>query len=141
MKKEKISRWGFNTSTFILIFFSVIMLFSASCAKNDLLLRESETTTKNVTENCVLTQKLAAKIEEILEKSNKDSLGFNIVCNVPYPQALVLINGVEVFGDSLSRLDPQNILDVSILPDTTAYRLYGHRATNGVILIKLITDK
>lgn len=48
---------------------------------------------------------------------------------------LILIDGVEVTADDLSRLRVDDIANFSILKDATATALYGARGANGVILI------
>jgi TonB-linked SusC/RagA family outer membrane protein len=48
---------------------------------------------------------------------------------------LILIDGVEVTSDDLSRLRVDDIANFSILKDATATALYGARGANGVILV------
>lgn len=48
---------------------------------------------------------------------------------------LILIDGIEVSGRDLARLQPDDIASFSILKDATATSLYGARGANGVILI------
>lgn len=48
---------------------------------------------------------------------------------------LILIDGIELTSDDLSRLRPDDIASFSILKDATATALYGARGANGVILV------
>ena len=48
---------------------------------------------------------------------------------------LVVINGVVADQNALSKLDPQQIKDVTILKDASATALYGSRAANGVVVV------
>ncbi|MDR2037363.1 MAG: carboxypeptidase-like regulatory domain-containing protein, partial [Bacteroidales bacterium] len=48
---------------------------------------------------------------------------------------LILIDGIELTSDDLSRLRPDDIESFSILKDATATALYGARGANGVILV------
>jgi TonB-linked SusC/RagA family outer membrane protein len=48
---------------------------------------------------------------------------------------LILIDGIELSADDLSRLHPDDIAAFSIMKDATATALYGARGANGVILV------
>jgi TonB-linked SusC/RagA family outer membrane protein len=48
---------------------------------------------------------------------------------------LILIDGVELSADDLSRLNTDDIASFSVMKDATATSLYGARGANGVILI------
>ncbi|UOB18463.1 TonB-dependent receptor [Abyssalbus ytuae] len=48
---------------------------------------------------------------------------------------LILIDGVELTIDDLSRLQPDDIASFSILKDATATAIYGARGANGIILV------
>jgi TonB-linked SusC/RagA family outer membrane protein len=48
---------------------------------------------------------------------------------------LILIDGIELTKDDLSRLRPDDIASFSVLKDATATALYGARGANGVILV------
>ncbi|WP_083578188.1 SusC/RagA family TonB-linked outer membrane protein [Tangfeifania diversioriginum] len=48
---------------------------------------------------------------------------------------LILIDGIELSTDDLSRLHPDDIAAFSIMKDATATALYGARGANGVILV------
>ncbi len=48
---------------------------------------------------------------------------------------LILIDGIELSANDLSRLHPDDIAAFSIMKDATATSLYGARGANGVILV------
>lgn len=48
---------------------------------------------------------------------------------------LILIDGIELSSEELSRLHPDDIAAFSIMKDATATALYGARGANGVILV------
>lgn len=48
---------------------------------------------------------------------------------------LILIDGIELSADDLSRLNPDDVQSFSIMKDATATALYGARGANGVILV------
>ena len=48
---------------------------------------------------------------------------------------LILIDGIELSANDLSRLHPDDIAAFSIMKDATATALYGARGANGVILV------
>ncbi|TKG95038.1 SusC/RagA family TonB-linked outer membrane protein [Puteibacter caeruleilacunae] len=48
---------------------------------------------------------------------------------------LILIDGVELSAQDLSRMQPDDIQSFSIMKDATATALYGARGANGVILV------
>jgi TonB-linked SusC/RagA family outer membrane protein len=48
---------------------------------------------------------------------------------------LILIDGIELTANDLSRLHPDDIAAFSIMKDATATALYGARGANGVILV------
>jgi TonB-linked SusC/RagA family outer membrane protein len=48
---------------------------------------------------------------------------------------LILIDGVELTADDLSRLNTDDIASFSLMKDATATALYGARGANGVILV------
>ncbi|GAA5219884.1 TonB-dependent receptor [Membranihabitans marinus] len=48
---------------------------------------------------------------------------------------LILIDGIELSTDDLSRMHPDDIASFSIMKDATATSLYGARGANGVILV------
>src|SRR3546814_7459443 len=48
---------------------------------------------------------------------------------------LILIDGIELTGSDLARLQPDDVATFSIMKDATATALYGARGANGVILV------
>ncbi|TKG95026.1 SusC/RagA family TonB-linked outer membrane protein [Puteibacter caeruleilacunae] len=48
---------------------------------------------------------------------------------------LILIDGIELTSNDLSKLNPDDIASFSIMKDATATALYGARGANGVILV------
>src|SRR3546814_11892960 len=50
------------------------------------------------------------------------------------PDPLILIDGIELTGTDLARLQPDDVATFSIMKDATATALYGARGANGVIL-------
>src|SRR3546814_281188 len=51
------------------------------------------------------------------------------------PDPLILIDGIELTGTDLARLQPDDVATFSIMKDATATALYGARGANGVILV------
>jgi len=118
-----------------LCFCCILVGLVFSCANKGTIVKENNTTSKELSVD--LTQSLAKKIEDLLEKSHRDSLGFYILCSTPSAEPLFFVNEVEVSGDSVRSLNPQDIFSFSILADSTAHRLFEQRAAHGVIFIKL----
>jgi TonB-linked SusC/RagA family outer membrane protein len=54
---------------------------------------------------------------------------------------LILIDGLEMRSEDLSRLQPDDIASFSILKDASATSLYGARGANGVIMVTTKTGK
>ncbi|HEY6082086.1 MAG TPA: SusC/RagA family TonB-linked outer membrane protein, partial [Chitinophagaceae bacterium] len=50
-------------------------------------------------------------------------------------QALIVVDGVPVRSDFLATLDPNDILNISVLKGASAAALYGSEATNGVLIV------
>ena len=46
-----------------------------------------------------------------------------------------VIDGVPVFGNTLSTLNPNDIASIEVLKDAASGAIYGSRAANGVVLI------
>jgi TonB-dependent SusC/RagA subfamily outer membrane receptor len=51
------------------------------------------------------------------------------------PDPLIVIDGVPTNNSEIAQLNPNNILDISILKNAVAESIYGCRASGGVILI------
>ena len=56
-------------------------------------------------------------------------------------EALIFINGIEVFDKNLNNIDPKSIDTITVLKEKAATSAYGERAKNGVILIKTKESK
>ncbi len=48
---------------------------------------------------------------------------------------LILVDGREIAGDALRSISPDSIQTVEVIKGATAVRLYGERASRGVILV------
>ncbi len=68
---------------------------------------------------------------------NGDDVQFFIrgVTSLNYGKPLILIDGVELDGSDLARLQPDDIASFSIMKDASAAALYGARGANGVIYV------
>lgn len=55
----------------------------------------------------------------------------------PQQRPLFFVNGVEKDTGALGSLNPNEIMSIDVLKDSTAVARYGPRAKNGVILIKM----
>lgn len=51
------------------------------------------------------------------------------------PQPLYVIDGVPMEDAGLSNIQPADIKEISILKDSTAVKVYGEKAKNGVVLV------
>lgn len=49
-------------------------------------------------------------------------------------QPLYIVDGVPLAG-GIDRVNPRDVASITVLKDSTAYRLYGRLAANGVVLI------
>ncbi|SFG76828.1 SusC/RagA family TonB-linked outer membrane protein [Prevotella sp. KH2C16] len=56
-------------------------------------------------------------------------------------QPLLIMDGFEINVQTLTDLDPDRILSISLLKDAAATAIYGSRAANGVIIIESKTPK
>lgn len=52
-------------------------------------------------------------------------------------KALIMVDGKEITREELKKISPDNIESVSVLKDISAVSLYGEKAKDGVIIIKL----
>ena len=55
--------------------------------------------------------------------------------------ALVILDGKEVFGSVFDTITPATIESISVLKDKTAVELYGERAANGAVIIRTKSGK
>lgn len=72
-----------------------------------------------------------AKTEYVLPESSPDSLKVRL----KGAQPVLVIDGVEHPYDAMKNVDPQTIKAITILPDSLAFKQYGEKAKNGVMLI------
>ncbi|SEW55161.1 TonB-dependent receptor [Chitinophaga arvensicola] len=93
---------------------------------------EEIVTTKNENVINMLTGKLPGM--RILQKSSEPGAYDNVFDIRGMGSPLVVIDGVPRSGGDLSRMDPNEIDNISVLKDATA-AIYGVRAANGVILV------
>jgi len=80
---------------------------------------------------------LTAKAVALVD-SNKNGHLVVFHCSAPSPcskEVLIVVDGVQVAGEGLADLNPNDILSITILKDPVAQALYGIRGMNGVILI------
>ncbi len=54
---------------------------------------------------------------------------------------LYVVDGKEIDGESLSKIQPETIESISIIKDSSAVDIYGEKAKNGVIIITLKDGK
>jgi TonB-dependent SusC/RagA subfamily outer membrane receptor len=93
---------------------------------------EELTTTKNENVVNMLTGKVPGM--RILQKSSEPGAYDNVFDIRGMGNPLVVIDGVPRGSGDLSRMDPNEIDNISVLKDATA-AIYGVRAANGVILV------
>ncbi len=93
---------------------------------------EEITTTKNENVVNMLTGKVPGM--RILQKSSEPGAYDNVFDIRGMGNPLVVIDGVPRGAGDLSRMDPNEIDNISVLKDATA-AIYGVRAANGVILV------
>jgi TonB-linked SusC/RagA family outer membrane protein len=93
---------------------------------------EEITTTKNENVVNMLTGKVPGM--RILQKSSEPGAYDNVFDIRGMGNPLVVIDGVPRGSGDLSRMDPNEIDNISVLKDATA-AIYGVRAANGVILV------
>ena len=79
----------------------------------------------------IITSKKAQEQEEL--KHSSEAKQTRIRGNAPDKEPLVIIDGQICDNDTLQKLDPNDIDEISVLKDESAMRLY--QAENGVILI------
>ena len=89
-------------------------------------------TTKNENVVNMLTGKVAGV--RILQRSSEPGSFDNIYDIRGLGNPLIVIDGIPRSGDEMSRMDPNEIENISVLKDASA-AIYGVRAANGVILI------
>lgn len=93
---------------------------------------EEITTTKNENVINMLTGKVPGM--RILQRSSEPGAYDNVFDIRGMGNPLVVIDGVPRGAGDLSRMDPNEIDNISVLKDATA-AIYGVRAANGVILV------
>lgn len=89
-----------------------------------------------ITKNENVINMLTGKVPgmRILQKSSEPGAYDNVFDIRGLGNPLVVIDGVPRGGGDLSRMDPNEIDNISVLKDATA-AIYGVRAANGVILV------
>lgn len=86
-------------------------------------------------------QAMAGRIAGVQVSQNSGAPGGSIslrVRGIGTPgnsEPLYVIDGVPVFGNTLSTLNPNDIASIEVLKDAASGAIYGSRAANGVVLI------
>ncbi len=86
-------------------------------------------------------QAMAGRVAGVQVSQNSGAPGGSIslrVRGVGTPgnsEPLYVIDGVPVFGNTLSTLNPNDIASIEVLKDAASGAIYGSRAANGVVLI------
>ena len=96
-----------------------------------------------ITEQAVpsVDQAMAGRVAGVQVSQNSGAPGGSIslrVRGVGTPgnsEPLYVIDGVPVFGNTLSTLNPNDIASIEVLKDAASGAIYGSRAANGVVLI------
>jgi len=92
--------------------------------------------------------------QTIIVKDKRRNGGLDSVSVINFPSGandlsltdfngLVLVNGIEVAGEELKKIKPDEIVEISIYKSKSALKEYGEKGKNGVIIIstkKQVTD-
>ena len=92
--------------------------------------------------------------QTIIVKDKRRNGGIDSVSVINFPSGandlsltdfngLVLVNGIEVAGEELKKIKPDEIVEISIYKSKSALKEYGEKGKNGVIIIstkKQVTD-
>ena len=96
-----------------------------------------------ITEQAVpsVDQAMAGRVAGVQVSQNSGAPGGSIslrVRGIGTPgnsEPLYVIDGVPVFGNTLSTLNPNDIASIEVLKDAASGAIYGSRAANGVVII------
>lgn len=138
MKKVKTSPWKKVAAIAVLPFMGAFLMLNA---KPNYVYESVENKTRIVSDSIdkskVIVVGYGSNVKDSLIPVDSSASGNTVVSkgidssNPP----LIFLDNNEITSEEMNKIDPNDILNISVLKDKTAIKMYGEKGKNGVILI------